>query len=132
MKTIIFVKGLLFYMLLLDLCLDIYLDFFHQVLLLLIILWSKSWCVAFLLAACNCSVAGTKNATLPGVLYLDCLRDENTVPLRPGMVSALSVSIHNCLTMTWVGDVAVYYENSVLNSEKKKIEIRLGLLLCSY
>lgn len=132
MKTITFVKGLLFYMLLLDLCLDIYLDFFHQVLLLLIILWSKSWCVAFLLAACNCSVAGTKNATLPGVLYLDCLRDENTVPLRPGMVSALSVSIRNCLTMTWVGDVAVYYENSVLNSEKKKIEIRLGLLLCSY
>lgn len=91
--------------------------FFHQVLLLLIILWSKSWCVAFLLAACNCSVAGTKNATLPGVLYLDCLRDENTVPLRPGMVSALSVSIHNCLTMTWVGDVAVYHENSVLNSD---------------
>ena len=112
-----FVKGLLFYMLLLDLVwIDIWI-FFHQVLLLLIILWSKSWCVAFLLAACNCSVAGTKNATLPGVLYLDCLRDENTVPLRPGMVSALSVSIHNCLTMTWVGDVAVYYENSVLNSD---------------
>lgn len=62
-------------------------------------------------------MAGTKNATLPGVLYLDCLRDENTVPLRPGMVSALSVSIHNCLTMTWVGDVAVYHENSVLNSD---------------
>ena len=132
MKTIIFVKGLLFYMLLLDLCLDIYLDFFSPSVASLIILWSKSWYVAFLLAACNCSVAGTKNATLPGVLYLDCLRDENTVPLRPGMVSALSVSIHNCLTMTWVGDVAVYYENSVLNSEKKKIEIRLGLLLCSY
>ena len=39
------------------------------------------------LLACNCSVAGTKNATLPGVLYLDCLRDENTAPPRPGMVS---------------------------------------------
>ena len=37
--------------------------------------------------ACNCNVAGTKNATLPGVLYLDCLRDENTAPPRPGMVS---------------------------------------------
>ena len=42
--------------------------------------------VLFLLA-CNCSVAGTKNATLPGVLYLDCLKDENTAPPRPGMVS---------------------------------------------
>ena len=42
--------------------------------------------VLFLLD-CNCSVAGTKNATLPGVLYLDCLRDENTAPPRPGMVS---------------------------------------------
>lgn len=39
------------------------------------------------LVACNCSVAGTENATLPGVLYLDCLRDENTVPPHPGMVS---------------------------------------------
>ncbi|XP_078373908.1 laminin subunit alpha-like [Oculina patagonica] len=42
--------------------------------------WKKDAC-----KACNCSVEGTKNATLPGVLYLDCLRDENTVPPRPGM-----------------------------------------------
>lgn len=45
-----------------------------------------SYSVLFLLA-CNCSVAGTKNATLPGVLHLDCLRDENTAPPYPGMVS---------------------------------------------
>jgi len=31
-------------------------------------------------------VAGTKNATLPGVLHLDCLRDENTAPPYPGLV----------------------------------------------
>ena len=42
--------------------------------------------ILFLLA-CNCSMAGTKNATLPGVLYRDCLRDENTAPPHPGMVS---------------------------------------------
>jgi len=36
---------------------------------------------------CNCSVEGTRNVTLPGVLYLDCIRDDTVVPTHPGMVS---------------------------------------------
>lgn len=60
-------------------------------------------------------MVGIKNVIFFGVLYFDCLRDENIVFFRLGMVSVLLVLIYNCLIMIWVGDVVVYYENLVLN-----------------
>ena len=47
---------------------------------------------------CNCSIAGTKNVTLPGVLYLDCLRDDNTTAPRPGMVCTL-ITRNQCVSL---------------------------------